>query len=396
MWPVVTSDELTLNIFRKSIDEAEATAKIRDKDIYIFGASVRGTLLGMVLNEYGIERFSYVDNAAEKWNDNINDHMICSPSILEDIEGKYIFIPIENADSVEKQIQKYGYKRNISYVRIYVPQYERYMQEISGKNRIDRIIFGESVLNDVPIADINDSLGIALKKSYGEKYTSCCSMDCASMRLFYFTLKALINNDKIPKQVILFLNFETMTSVHAKLPRTQHAGLLEMINEFSKCQDKELSEYLPYAHSQSENYKYELKYSPQRIGLIDASNDLYRKEYSKYQMLYDMDINSDEFNYLDKIISLSKSCNIIMTVYILPVNYELLRIYYPEEFDKKYLNNILKLTKYCMRKNVKMYDLSFLLSMDKFLAYITVNDAINSEGRKIILEKINEENLSGE
>ena len=57
---------------------------LEDKRLLIFGAGVRGSIFGMLLQNEGIPEFDYCDNNEIKWGGTIGTHIIISPKELQE------------------------------------------------------------------------------------------------------------------------------------------------------------------------------------------------------------------------------------------------------------------------------------------------------------------------
>ena len=108
-WLLNTAEKATVDAFNRFIEEV--VKKNEGRYIYIWGASVRGTLLGILLEKNGYSDFLYVDNDERKWGTNINGHLIISADDLQDMRNEgYVIVPVEHYSEIRMQLLKLNMK----------------------------------------------------------------------------------------------------------------------------------------------------------------------------------------------------------------------------------------------------------------------------------------------
>lgn len=390
-WPLKTAERELVEAFAGYIENNSDI--LMKKDILIWGASVRGTILGILLQKYGYSQFQYVDNDERKWGENINGHDIVSPeSIRNLVSDYYVLVPIEYGNEIKEQLQDWGLaeEENFSILRAEIN--EKYANEFFRKYKNKRLILGESFLNETVLEEKKSkSIKERIWEEFGKEETKILSMNCMGMQSFYYILQLQIKFGHKPEELWLFASYETLTEFHHLLSRTQHAGVLKLIQEQGNINDSEFIEYIKLAQERAADYKLEYTYSPQRTTdgkIMDMDN--IRKSYLKLNLLYDLNLNSEEAKYLKKILIVSQNEGIEMSVILAPINYELAREYYGREFNNVYYKNNLKLEKFVADFEAKFINMSALLPAKDFVVCETINDGLYKGGQERVIQYLKE------
>lgn len=112
-WHLKTTEKELLNAFTSFLSQKYHL--FSQKQLYIWGASVRGTLLGMLMEDRGWKDFSYLDNDKRKCGEHIHGHLILSPDYLKNHTGIYVLVPIEYGESLREQLENMGLQENKSF-----------------------------------------------------------------------------------------------------------------------------------------------------------------------------------------------------------------------------------------------------------------------------------------
>ena len=108
-WPLKSAHKETVASFEQQLRDTQQALWGRKK-LFVWGAGVRGTLLGLLLEKNNHNSFSYIDGDSRKWGMNICGHMIQSPEELwkTSPEDLYVLIPLEYSEDVQKILEKHG------------------------------------------------------------------------------------------------------------------------------------------------------------------------------------------------------------------------------------------------------------------------------------------------
>lgn len=384
-WPLKTAEKEIIFAFEKFIQKNKQF--LYKKKIFIWGASVRGTLFGILLEKYGIEKFYYIDNDERKWGTNIKGHKVVGlVDIKENLEDMYIVIPIENAAEVCEQLHSLGLGgETFAIVKSNIE--EEYTKEFFREYNNDRLILGETFLNEIIIDENNsESIKECLWKAYGRETTKILAMNCMGMQGFYHMLRLQILQGNIPRETWVFVNFETLTEYHHMLSRTQHPDLLKMIAETGQIRDRKFEQYIQQAVKRARNYKIEMQYSPQRtFSDKNVDNKVVQKEYMRTQLLRPLSLEIEEMLYLKKILELCSHYDIAGYAINTPINYQLARKLYQDEFCEIYEKNRLILKKMVESYKGIFWDMGELLEEEDFCSVVTINDAVYQSGRNKVM-----------
>lgn len=389
-WPLKTTERELVDAFT---DYIKNNSNILPKyNILIWGASVRGTVLGMLLEKHGYAQFGYIDNDERKWGENINGHVIVSPeNVKRFISDYYILIPIEYGDEIKLQLENWGLIEELNFVILKAKINENFASEFFRIYQNKRLVLGESFLNETVLAEKHPkSIKERIWEEFGKEETKILSMNCMGMQSFYHVLRLQIKLGYKPEKLWLFVSYETLTEFHHLLSRTQHVGALELIQEKGNINDVDFMEYIQIAKKRAANYRIELQYSPQRTTNDKEMNmEEIQKSYLRINLLHNINLKSEEVQYLKKILETSAKEGIMPYIILTPVNYELARKYCGKEFDNIYNSNNLKLKKFIVNLGAIYFNMGTLLTAKNFIAVETINDGIYGEGQKKVIQYLN-------
>ena len=173
------------------------------------------------------------------------------------------------------------------------------------------------------------------------------------------------------------------------LSRTQHPDLLKMIAETGQIRDEYFQQYIQQAEERARNYKIEMQYSPQRtFDGKNVDNETIQKEYMKIQILRPLSLETEEMLYFKRILQLLRKYDIAGYVINTPINYQLAKKLYHEEFVEIYEKNRSVLKKFADDNKCQFWDMGDLLEEEDFASMVTINDAVCQSGRDKILAYI--------
>lgn len=386
-WPINTAQKELIDSFERYIDENEEL--LREHDILIWGAGVRGIVLGIVLEKRGYKKFRYIDNDERKWGKNINEHEIVGYHYInEDIERVYILIPLESGEEVKRQLELEGLEERVNFEIVYVATNDLYVEEFC-RNYEKKILLFSGGFTD--ILTLNESNSVSLKDKiwgeFGRENIKILSIACAGMCFFYQILRLLAIRGDVPKEVWLLIDFELLTDYHHLLPRAQHAELLNLLLVQLGITDAEFEEYIQLAKRRSVDFKMEYRYSPQRMadeyGRINMEE--IQKEFLRQEFLYILNTDSEELIYLKRILEFCNERKIKVRVILQPIDYDKMVEYYDTEFEEVYRINRDKLQKLIGDFGGNYYDMSTTLAGKDFAITEGCYDAIYANGQDKII-----------
>ncbi len=379
-WHLKTSEKELIDSFTKFISENRIC--FAGKQLHIWGASVRGTLLGMLLEKDGWNTFSYIDNDKRKWGKCIHGHIIISPEQVKDNPDIYVIVPIEYGEEIREQLEDWGLQIHKSFSILQPGINEKFAEEFFRKYENKYLVFGETFLNEIIIEEKNaKNLKEILWQTFGKEQMKILSMNCMGIETFYHILKLQEKLFRAPEEVWLFLNYETLTEHHHLLSRTQHVDALRLIQLQGDKYSREFGLYIQKAEDRAKNYQIELKYSPQRVSVDDKEARIQaQKDYLRQNMMYELDLHWEEGRYLRKLLQFAKEKHISVTGILVPANVSLANRYWGDAFTDIYAENTQKLQDLFTESNAHFLDLGKLLPEKYFCAEVTVNDAVYRQG----------------
>ena len=382
-------EEGLLRAFRKAI-----VGFPKDRRIAIWGASVRGTILGCMLEMMEVYDFDYVDNDISKCGQFIANHRIMG---VEDVqiwnrEEHFIVIPIEYGIDIVNQLKQLGYIENRDFVFIKTDIEDKYVEELTKKRDVDTLIFGDSQLVVTTIGETNkECLQTVLESCFNCTKTSFLSIGCLSLgHIYEFTRLSKTYFAQGLKQIYIFLTYEMLSPWHYYLSRTRHTGLLHRIFDVLMVNDDEYEDYMRMADVRASNYLIEKRYSPVRTSnQVDVDGKKTRNDYAL--LVYGRKISYYDvpLTYLHRILCYCKENDIICRVINYPVNMdELLRIDPDLRLLVKKNNN--KIKNEVESCGGRWTDLSDFLDEEDFVIGATIGCGVRKTGMNKILSRIEE------
>ncbi len=383
-----TAEKALIDAFNQFI---ESVVKKNDqKMLYIWGASVRGTLLGILLEQKGCSKFLYVDNDERKWGSNINGHLILPSNDMRELRNdEYIVIPIEHYAEIRSQLLSWDMEEEIDFYILKSNLYNEFCADFFRWYNGKYLVMGETFLSSVLLDEMPmESMTDELYSVYGKEDMKILSLGCMGMEEGYYYLQKQIALNARPEKFWLFVNFETLSEHHHLLPRVQHPDLAEMIQERSVGVGPDLTEYIEAGRQRARNYKLEVQHSPRRTYVGEANDIEVQKEYAQKQLLNLISIEYEECLYLSKILDICNKNEIDAAMVIVPVNYQEAEELLGEDFKRIYKENINILSYIGSKYQSKFWDMSKLLEKRFFEARNTLQDGVKREGRQKIVNML--------
>jgi len=355
------------------------------KQLVVFGAGIRGSLFAVILRMLGVRGFLFSDNNSEKWGGYIFEHKIVPPSYLEEnIDLIVVLNSVEDGGGINEKLTRSGFIENVNLFRVDSNVYQNYIEEMKREIDVETLVVGDCGLSQIAITDVKtDSLATMIRQKFGEEKTKVLAMHGMGMRSFYTAIKIQLKLNPTIKNLILMVNFEVFTGKHHLLPRTQHAELFSMILQQLNLHDDEFLEYVQCVKKRTENFKLDV-FSPSNG---DGGNSNARLVfYMNY--LYTLRKDTEDMQYLFRIIDLVTESKINFLPYIPSVNYEFAQKIVGDIFNYKYNENCKKMTRWIREKDFNVLDLSYLLPADHFAAPNTIDETTNYNGRVKVLNEL--------
>lgn len=387
-WPVTTID-------RNDLYEIDELVKLhseamKKKQIVIFGAGIRGTIFSVMLSKKGYKNIVFTDNNMEKVGNRINEFDIVSyEEIVAKKDEVFVVVSVEECDNICKQLEESGFVKDVNFVRVDSRLYEQYIDNFMKPGDFDAIVMGDCGLVDVSQTDSNyENVSEMIIRKLPDRKIKVLAIHAMGMRAFYHILKAHFDNVSIPKQVSIMANFETFTGKQHLLPRSQHAGLMEMLYQKLQNPDKELEEYCDVTKARVSDFHVDFFGSSKEQGMNNSNkND---KLVMRMNYMYMLSDESEPVRYIEKIKALCKSNDVKLSFFIPPANYMYAESFFGNQFREKYDANVKRL-KEIIGEEVEVWDLSYILTDEEFAAPTTIDETANYCGR----EKFSDEIVKG-
>lgn len=395
MWKLDVLEKATYLSFFKQIQSILSRIDSKKK-IAIWGASVRGIITGIVLEECGITQFEFIDNDIEKQGDNLSGHQIVSFESVD--KSTIILLSMENQLSVKEQLNMYGWKEGVDFYCLVSSDVDCLLHEMKKTKENVVLVLGASCMHVVPVKERQEDDFSEMLQSTLEEPAKLLGLTCLGMKLMFYIFRLEVCMNKNMRKLVMLVSWETLTSFHHLLPRTQKPQLVKMLAEYAKeCEAEniydELKEEYELAIQRAENYVLENQYAIKYIEEGQKEKEaLY--EYLNRGLMEPLDIQCEEMKYLSKILELACTQKINVSLIIEPINLSMCRTLYGDRFEQIYHEKCNTLKMLAQHYNALFFDASNLLEGEELLSIYTANEALLFEGRKsfvsFVSEKINQ------
>lgn len=361
---------------------------IKRNQVVIFGAGVRGTLLSILLQEFGIDNIIFCDNNKQLLGGRINNHPIVALSdIIKQEKDVVVLVSPENNKAIIQQLKDRGFIENLNIINCGTEMYNWFIEQFMDNEDKDILLVGDCGFMYFSIFDtIRDSLGTIIIKQLSQYRVKQLTVNSMGMRAFYNILLTHFKLFRKPKYIFLSIDLSIFNGKHHYLPNSQHVELIEKIYQVTNKQNNKLYNYLQVIRERYNNSNMAMAKSK---GYEDNSQGiLMNKAYIKMNYMYKLNAENEELMYLIKILDILKEQYIIPILFILPINYCQAQVYYGDEFLKKYQHNNIIVKNKIYEKGYDLLDLSLLLNKNYFLDNNTMDEAICYEGRVKVCTEI--------
>lgn len=364
-FPILSISKQEYNAIQTWIENHKKT--VMNKDLYIFGAGIRGNIILKLLEESNIKVKGFFDNSIEKQGSFVKQYRIFSPSeIYDNLKENYILISSENSSEIEKSLQAKGYVKEENYSTIRSEIYPLYQKEFFRKEKFDYILFGDCYFTDLDIDNLDDlSMSELASEKLGKEKTKVLSIHGMCIPSFYYLMKLQIKLGIVPKAVAIIVNIPFCDRIQTKLPQSQHAELLKAIRNNMPIQSDEFDQYLEIVETRSKNLNMKSFSTIKKIK--NRTDDYIEKILTKTRYMYDFQEDNENIVYLMKMIEFLQNNHIKPIPFIPALNYYTGIDYFGQEFMDKYCA-ICENIKKCIRNKyqIEVIDMSFILEKDYF------------------------------
>lgn len=380
-WPVTEMDREDYEAFHSWFDQNKDL--LRDKQLVIWGAGIRGTAFSILLKEKGFYNFLFTDSNPEKWDGYIDEFLIISPEELENQRNQkstIVLISVENSAEIEKELDKKGYCKNKDYYVVKTSLYSTYVEDFLRPYGQGTLVMGACEFLTISLRDSDhSSLKEMLLQRCGKDDAKVLAIHAIGLRAEYNIFRAQIRSGMKPKRLLITVNFEMLTGKQHLLPRSQHAELMQMLLNAQKNPSDEFKEYVDLTKERSKNLQMEFFTGPEASEII---SEVKARNYIRLNYLYDLDVATEGLEYLLKLLDLASAEGIEVLPFIPPVNYQLGIKLFGNDFKQKYEGNVEKIRKLVTGKGFHLLDLSYSLDACLFSLPTTPSETSNSRGRR--------------
>lgn len=339
---------------------------VSDKRLYIFGAGIRGNMMLKLLEEAHINVAGFCDSSSEKQGAFVRDYRIFSPAeICSRKDENYILVSTENSEEIEKMLEAEGYKKDENYFVIKNNLYASYCNSFFRRDNIDYILFGDCYFTELDVDDLEDkSMGEIAIEKLGEDRAKVLSIHGMCIPSFYYLMQMQIKLGVIPRAVAFIVNIPFCNSIQTKLPQSQHARLMQMIQRGMPESTDEFDQYVMLTEKRSHNIN--TGSFSARVSVNAQNSSHMEKLLTKTRYMYEFKGDNENIIYLKKMIELLQSHNIKPVPFIPALNYHVGIEFYGEDFTSRY-SAICENIKECIKEyDVELLDMSFLLGKEDY------------------------------
>lgn len=386
-WLVTSIDQADHEAFLRWFAQIED--RLRDRQLILWGAGIRGTTFSVLLKEHGFYNIKFVDSNPEKHGGYIDEFPILSPEDLEHMrehQEYLILISTENSQEIQIYLSGKGYQKDADYFVIESGQYSAYVEEFLRPYDRETLIMGDCEFSTMSLnEEDHHTLREKLYQRLGKDKTKILAMHGIGLRAQYNIFRAQILAGMKPKRLVIMVNFEMLTGIQHLLPRSQHAELLRMLRDVQMNPTEEFTEYVQVAETRSQNLQMEFFTAPEETQPVTEAK---ARNYFRLNYLYSLNVHTEELEYLNKLFTLARAEDISVLPFIPPVNYEFARKLFGEMFDARYTENVKKVHEIVEFAGLRLLDLSYTLSASLFSTPTTVTETSNSQGREKVADML--------
>lgn len=393
-WPVSAFNEKEFRKFSLDIDANYE--KMYGREVYIFGAGIRGCIFLKFCEMKNIKVTGFIDNDPNKADGCIGDYRIQKfEEVHEQKIPYYVIVSTENSQGIIQQLTKEGLEQGEDFLSVKTDLYDNFADNFFRKDDYPYLFLGDCIFSQVAVGDSSyDSLEDMVYHEFGKERCNILGMHGMPIRTFYHLVRLLLKSGRIPQKVVLVVNTVMFAGKKNQLPRAQHTPLLRKIQEKLDFDDKEFWDYVKITEERMERF--------QTDAFVSTSSNIKNRNSRriedlrmKINYMYSLDENEEGVVYLRKLAELCREYKVEFVPFLPPINYEYGGNVFGEEFHSFCRANAQRL-KDMLGKGygVTLWDAGYLLSQDYFAASDTINEITNYAGRQKELAFI--KNILGE
>lgn len=352
------------------------------KQVYIYGAGIRGNLFLKILNSNEVKIAGFIDGSKEKQGGFVDDLPIVSLQALNKAENVFILVSPENNKEILQLLEDNNYKKDKDYDVIESLIYPDYIKEYKRVEGIEYLFFGDCFFPDLDINDLGQmSLGDMVKEKLGTSKTKVLTLHGMCTPSFYHIMKEQLELGVKPKVVSFIINVPFCGGIQTKLPQSQHALLLEELAKIHRTED--FSSYVELAKERAKNIN-QKSFSTQSR---DKDPLLVEKMLTKMRYMYPYDEKNENIVYAIKLIHLLRENNIKAKPFIPALHYKAGQEFWGEAFTKAY-DAICDGIKGTLSANeTEILDMSYLLDESMFFGN-HMTKFPNREGKDKVIDTL--------
>lgn len=378
-FPVISINRTEYDIIQSWIESYKT--KFEDKKLYIFGAGIRGNVMLRLLEEAHIIVEGFCDNSIEKKGALVKEYQIYDPEeICSNPRENYVVVSPENSGEIEDYLEEKGYEKDRNYFVIKNNEYVSYCREFYNKDSKDYIFWGDCFFTDLDIDDLQDkTMGELAFEELGANRLKVLSMHGMCIPSFYYLMDLQIKMGIRPKAVAFIVNIPFCNSIQTKLPQSQHAELLKMIQKEMPMRDAGFDQYVALTEQRSHNINAQSFSS--KVNKVGKDHNYVEKLLTKTRYMYEFNEENENIVYLKKMLELLQRNNIKPLPFIPALNYYVGIDFYGDDFLSRYKDICDKIKRCIGEYGIETLDMSFLFER-KYYSGNRMTKFPNIEGKR--------------
>ena len=379
-WPTNTFNSDDHTMFCKCIEENRSS--FVERDIFLFGAGIRGCLFLSFCQKKEIPVTGIVDNDKNKQGGTIlSSYPIFSlQDVLTRFPNAFFIISVEISDSIIKQLIGAGKMMGRDFFSVPPMLYKSFIHSFYTP-QARRIFLGDCLFSTVGMSDTDmTSLGALLLEQLGSDIYKILSIHGMPMHTFYHMLDLQIKMKYSIDLVILAVNTVMFSGKKGQLPRAQHTPLLKEIQGQLPFYDSEFDDYIKLTEERMRRFRTDAFVSNAKTATSHNNENIVRLR-TKQNYIYELHPDNESVIFLKRFIALCNVAGIRLILFFPPINYQHGENILGEQFTRQCKLNMKKLKEALLGGLYETIDMSFSLESDYFAATDTINEITNYEGR---------------
>lgn len=364
-FPIVSITKNEFDAVQKWIEKYRD--RIFGKNLFIFGAGIRGNMFLKLLEESGVAVSGFCDSSIEKQGAHVKNYTIYKPEdIYAEPEKNLVLVSPENSTDIEKMLKEHGYEKEKNYFIIGNTMYSDFKKEFFKTEGTKYILFGDCFFVELDVDDLRGkTIGNLVKQKLGVSKTKVLSIPGMCIPSFYHLMRMQIEMGIKPAVVAFIVNIPFCNGIQTKLPQSQHPALFRDIQTKLPFNNNVFARYVDLTEVRAGNINAK-GFSTKRI-IKEKDDGHVEKLLAKSRYMYKFNEENENIEYLKKMIILLQENNIKPVPFIPSLNYYTGEEYFGREFMQRY-SDICNQIRTCLNKyGVDILDMSVLLEKDDFI-----------------------------